>query len=103
MKIAVIGSGTMGNGIAHVFAQYGFQVSLIDVDEKALDRGLETISTNLARQVSKGFLSETQKDEALTKIAVFTTLYDGVQDAELVLEAATENEAVKLKIFRDLD
>ncbi|HLW20981.1 MAG TPA: 3-hydroxybutyryl-CoA dehydrogenase [Cyclobacteriaceae bacterium] len=103
MKIAVIGSGTMGNGIAHVFAQYGFQVSLVDVDEKALDRALRTISKNLDRQLSKGLLSEMQKDRALKKIVVFTKLQDGVQDTDLVIEAATENEALKLKIFRDLD
>lgn len=103
MKIAVIGSGTMGNGIAHVFAQYGFQVSLVDVDEKALDRALRTISKNLARQLSKGLLSEMQKDRTLEKIVVFTKLQDGVQDTDLVIEAATENEALKLKIFRDLD
>jgi|SRR5690554_202773 len=103
MKIAVIGSGTMGNGIAHVFAQYGFQVSLVDVDEKALDRALRTISKNLDRQLSKGLLSEMQKDRALEKIVVFTKLQDGVQDTDLVIEAATENEALKLKIFRDLD
>src|SRR5690554_1348487 len=103
MKIAVIGSGTMGNGIAHVFAQYGFQVSLVDVDEKALDRALRTISKNLARQLSKGLLSEMQKDRTLEKIVVFTKLQDGVQDTDLVIEAATENEALKLQIFRDLD
>src|SRR5690554_158954 len=103
MKIAVIGSGTMGNGIAHVFAQYGFQVSMIDVDDKALTRALETISMNLDRQVSKGFLSERQKDEALTKITIFTKLSDGVQDADLVIEAATENESVKISIFQELD
>jgi len=103
MKIAVIGSGTMGNGIAHVFAQYGFQVSLVDVDEKALDRALRTISKNLARQLSKGLLSEMQKDRTLEKIVVFTKLQDGVQDTDLVIEAATENEALKLQIFKDLD
>jgi len=103
MQIAVIGSGTMGNGIAHVFAQHGFTVSLIDINQPALDRGLATITKNLDRQVAKGALAETDKNETLGRIQLRTSLAEGVATAELVVEAATENEALKLQIFRDLD
>jgi len=102
-KIAVIGSGTMGNGIAHVFARYGYQVSMVDVNEQALNKGLENISINLGRQVFKGTLSETEKQAALNKIQVFTWCPEAVQDVDLVIEAATENEDTKLQIFRELD
>lgn len=103
MQIAVIGSGTMGNGIAHVFAQHGFAVSLIDLHQPALDRGLATITKNLDRQVAKGTLPDADKTAALGRIQLHTSLAAGVAQAELVVEAATENEAVKLQIFRDLD
>jgi 3-hydroxybutyryl-CoA dehydrogenase len=102
-KISVIGSGTMGNGIAHVFAQYGHQVSLIDVQQAALDKALSTISKNLDRQVAKGSISEEEKSGALGRIQTFTSLGDGVKDADLVIEAATENLQIKLDIFRQLD
>lgn len=102
-KVSVIGSGTMGNGIAHVFAQYGFQVSLVDISQEALDRALVTIGNNLDRQVKKGTLQETDKAETLGRIETFTVLAEGVRDADLVVEAATENEKVKLQLFRDLD
>lgn len=102
-KISVIGSGTMGNGIAHVFAQYGFQVSLVDISQEALDRALVTIGNNLDRQVKKGALAEGDKAETLGRIETFTVLAEGVRDADLVVEAATENEKVKLQLFRDLD
>ncbi len=101
--ISVIGSGTMGNGIAHTFAQFGYQVHLIDVSEEALQRGLNTISKNLDRQVSKGSVSEDEKSAILSRIKLFTELKAGVEHADLVIEAATENMDLKLKIFQDLD
>lgn len=102
-NISVIGSGTMGNGIAHVFAQYGYQVSLIDINQAALDKALNTISKNLDRQVSKGSLTEAQKADTLANISTYTQIADGVKQAELVVEAATENMEIKLNIFRELD
>ncbi len=102
-NIAVIGSGTMGNGIAHTFAQFGYSVALIDVSEQALERGLQTIAKNLDRQVSKGVLSEEEKAKTLNNINSFTDLKLGVSNADLVVEAATENIDLKLKIFKDLD
>jgi 3-hydroxybutyryl-CoA dehydrogenase len=102
-NIAVIGSGTMGNGIAHVFAQFGYQVSLIDIQQAALDKALATISKNLDRQVSKGSLSEEEKAKALSNIKAFTDLSEGVKNADLVVEAATENISTKLDLFRQLD
>ena len=103
MQIAVIGSGTMGNGIAHVFAQQGFAVSLLDVNQPALDRGLATITKNLDRQLAKGTLAEADKTATLGRLRTFTALAEGVAGADLVVEAATENEALKLQIFRELD
>ena len=102
-NIAVIGSGTMGNGIAHVFAQNGFKVSLIDVDKGALDKGIQAIEKNLGRQVAKGTITEEVSKSALASISTFTDLRAGVRDAELVVEAATENTDLKLRIFKDLD
>jgi 3-hydroxybutyryl-CoA dehydrogenase len=102
-NIAVIGSGTMGNGIAHVFAQFGYQVSLIDIQQTALDKALATIAKNFDRQVSKGFLTEDDKTEALNNIKTFTDLSGGVKNADLVVEAATENISIKLDLFRQLD
>jgi 3-hydroxybutyryl-CoA dehydrogenase len=102
-NIAVIGSGTMGNGIAHLFAQKGYQVSLIDVSETALQKGLQTIATNLDRQVKKELLNETDKTDTLSRIALSTNLSEGVSKADLVIEVAAENVEVKLKIFKDLD
>lgn len=101
-KIAVIGSGTMGNGIAHVFAQNGFHVSLVDISEEALQKALGTIAKNLDRIVAKGNLTEEQKEHTLKNITTFTNMQEGVKDADLVVEAATENVDLKLKIFRDL-
>ncbi|WP_303311460.1 3-hydroxybutyryl-CoA dehydrogenase [Hymenobacter sp. BT730] len=103
MNVAVIGSGTMGNGIAHVFAQHGFSVALIDINQAALDRALGTISKNLDRQVAKGSLSEADKTTTLGNITTYTSVADGVRNVELVVEAATENMDLKLQIFRDLD
>ncbi|MFN7326679.1 MAG: 3-hydroxybutyryl-CoA dehydrogenase [Chitinophagales bacterium] len=101
--ISVIGGGTMGNGIAHVFAQYGFQVNLIDVQQAALDKAIATISKNLDRQVAKGSLTEAEKAATLQRIQLFTQLEEGVANADLVVEAATENVDLKLRIFREMD
>ena len=103
MNIAVIGSGTMGNGIAHIFAQHGFAVALVDISQPALDRALGTIAKNLDRQVTKGTMAETDKTATLSRIRSFTTIAEGVAEAELVVEAATENADLKLQIFRELD
>jgi 3-hydroxybutyryl-CoA dehydrogenase len=102
-NVAVIGAGTMGNGIAHTFAQCGFKVQLIDVSEIALKKGMETISRNLDRMVSKEKISEADKTETLANIKTFTDLAEGVEYASLVVEAATENLDLKLKIFKQLD
>ncbi len=102
-QIAVIGSGTMGNGIAHVFAQHGFKVSMIDISKETLDRALKTISSNLDRQVAKGTLDQAGKDNTLLNITAFTSIADGCRNADLVVEAATENAELKLKIFTELD
>ncbi|MDC1244170.1 3-hydroxybutyryl-CoA dehydrogenase [Crocinitomicaceae bacterium] len=102
-NIAVIGAGTMGNGIAHVFAQCGYKVNLIDVSSKALEKGLATISKNLDRQVAKEKISTTEKENALNNISTISNLKDGVSGVDLVIEAATENIDLKLKIFQELD
>ncbi len=101
--VAVIGSGTMGNGIAHVFAQHGFAVALIDINQQALDRALATITKNIDRQVAKAALTEADKTATLGRLRTYTSLAEGVAQAELVVEAATENVDLKLQIFRDLD
>ena len=102
-NIVVIGAGTMGNGIAHTFAQTGFTVNLVDVSAQALEKGLKTITTNLDRIVAKGNLTEEQKNETLNNISTFTQLEDAAKDADLIVEAATENIDLKLKIFRQMD
>ena len=102
-NIAVIGAGTMGNGIAHVFAQCGYKVNLIDVSTPALEKGLATITKNLDRQVAKEKISASDKDAALENISLVSNLKDGVSGIDLVIEAATENIDLKLKIFSDLD
>ncbi|WP_282111759.1 3-hydroxyacyl-CoA dehydrogenase family protein [Maribacter stanieri] len=102
-NIAVIGAGTMGNGIAHVFAQNGFQVHLIDVSKEALDKGLSTISKNLDRMVAKEKINVADKERTLSNITLFTELKAGVTNVELAIEAATENVTVKLSIFKELD
>ena len=103
MNVAVIGSGTMGNGIAHVFAQHGFSVALIDINQPALDRALATITKNLDRQVAKATLSEDEKAATLGRLTTHTSIEAGVAGVALVVEAATENVDLKLQIFRDLD
>ncbi|MEO5909397.1 MAG: 3-hydroxybutyryl-CoA dehydrogenase [Pelobium sp.] len=102
-KIAVIGSGTMGNGIAHTFAQAGFKVALVDVSETALNKAMVTINKNLERQLSKEKISVDDVDKTLKNITTFTSLEQGVKDADLIIEAASENIEVKLQIFKQLD
>ncbi len=101
-KIAVIGAGTMGNGIAHVFAQSGYQVHLIDVSKTALERAIDTITKNLMRLLTKEKIDEATKEQTLKNIKTFDSLSQGVEGVDLVVEAATENIDLKLKIFRDL-
>jgi 3-hydroxybutyryl-CoA dehydrogenase len=102
-NITVIGSGTMGNGIAHTFAQYGYQVNLVDINAQALEKAIATITKNLDRQVAKGSLNNQQKAQTLANITTITDLQTGVKEADLIVEAATENIELKLKIFKDLD
>ena len=102
-NVAVIGAGTMGNGIAHTFAQSGFKVQLIDLSETSLKKGIDTISKNLDRMVAKEKITEAQKEETLKNISTFTSISEGVEYASLVVEAATENVDLKLKIFKQLD
>ena len=102
-KISVIGSGTMGNGIAHVFAQNDYQVNLIDISNEALEKALSTISKNLDRQIKKELINEEKKQSTLGNITTYTTIKDGVKSADLVVEAATENEKIKYEIFREID
>ncbi len=102
-KISVIGAGTMGNGIAHVFAQSGYETTLIDVSDAALQKALQTISKNLDRQIAKGSLSETEKPNILNRISTASSIAQGVQNADLIVEAATENTELKLRIFKEID
>ena len=102
-NIAVIGAGTMGNGIAHTFAQFGYKVSLIDISKDSLDKGIATITKNLDRMLAKEKITETQKQETLGNINTYTDLNKGAEYAGLVVEAATENESIKLDLFRKLD
>jgi 3-hydroxybutyryl-CoA dehydrogenase len=102
-KIAVIGAGTMGNGIAHVFAQYGFEVNLVDLQKNQLEKALATISKNLERQVQKGIISADEKAAAMNRVHSVENIKEGVQKADIIVEAATENEDIKLRIFRELD
>ena len=102
-NVSVIGSGTMGNGIAHVFALAGYSVSLVDISEESLKKGLATIDKNLSRQVEKGVIQEQDKQKALNQISSFSQTKEGVSKADLVVEAATENIDLKLNIFKELD
>lgn len=102
-NIAVIGSGTMGNGIAHTFAQFGYKVALIDISAEALNKGMATIGKNLDRMVAKGSITASDKENTLSNITTHTVLAEGVKDADLVVEAATENVEIKLNLFRELD
>ena len=102
-NMAVIGAGTMGNGIAHSFAQSGYRVNLIDIDEIALNKALQTISKNLDRMLEKGVISNDQKTNTIKNITTYTDINKGVENTSLVVEAANENEAVKIQIFKILD
>lgn len=102
-NVAVIGAGTMGNGIAHTFAQKDYKVQLIDVSQASLDKGMATIAKNLDRMVAKERITEEEKQRTLSNITTYTSLEEGVEYAGLVVEAATENVDLKLKIFKDLD
>lgn len=102
-NIAVIGAGTMGNGIAHVFAQNGFKINLLDISETALNKGLQTIANNLDRMVAKEKISKEDKETTLNNITTFTNIKTGVNNTDLVVEAATENLDLKLNIFKALD
>lgn len=102
-QVSVIGAGTMGNGIAHVFAQNGFHVNLIDVSSTQLEKAVQTITKNMDRQISKGSLTEEAKLTALNHLKIFTSISEGVSKAELVVEAATENADLKLQIFKQID
>jgi 3-hydroxybutyryl-CoA dehydrogenase len=102
-NITVIGSGTMGNGIAHVFAQHNFKVSLVDISQQALDKAIATITKNLERMLTKGSITEEIKTQTLSNLTTFTDLAEGASNADLVVEAATENPEIKFQLFRDLD
>src|SRR5258706_13008779 len=103
MVLSVIGAGTMGNGIAHVFAQNGFKVTIVDVSLSQLDKAIANITKNFDRQIAKGTVTEEQKKTALANIAVQSNLIEGVKNAQLVIEAATENAELKREIFEQLD
>ncbi|MDR1877061.1 MAG: 3-hydroxybutyryl-CoA dehydrogenase [Flavobacteriaceae bacterium] len=102
-KIVVLGAGTMGNGIAHTFAQGKFEVSLVDISDKALEKGIKTIEANLDRMIQKGTISEEDKKSTLANITTYTTYNEVAKEADLIVEAATENIELKLKIFKELD
>ena len=102
-NISVIGCGTMGNGIAHVFAMNGYQVKLIDINESALQKAIQKISSNLDRQIAKQAITEEDKSATLSNITTTTELSRGVSEADLVVEAATENVNIKLQLFKDID
>ncbi|MBT8307772.1 MAG: 3-hydroxybutyryl-CoA dehydrogenase [Maribacter sp.] len=102
-KVAVIGAGTMGNGIAHVFAQNEYNVNLIDISQESLDRGLSTIIRNLDRMIAKEKISEANKTQTLAKISTYNDLSEGISNVDLVVEAATEQLELKLRIFKELD
>lgn len=103
MNVSIIGAGTMGNGIAHVFAQHGHDVTLVDLDQDRLDAAFATIDKNLGRQVAKELLTATEQEETLGRITLGTSISDGVREAALVIEAATENPEVKAQIFKSID
>jgi len=102
-NVTVIGAGTMGNGIAHVFAQYGFPVTLNDIKQEYIDRALKTITNNLDRQIKKGVLTEASKQQTLSRIKTNLSIESAVKDADIVIEAATEDKKIKTEIFKTLD
>jgi 3-hydroxybutyryl-CoA dehydrogenase len=103
MVLSVIGAGTMGNGIAHVFAQHGFEVNLIDISEQQLEKAITTITKNLDRQIAKEIIRKELKEDILRNIITTTSLAEGVKNSSLIIEAATEHAGLKLKIFREID
>ncbi|MFC0773196.1 3-hydroxyacyl-CoA dehydrogenase family protein [Terrimonas alba] len=102
-SVSVIGAGTMGNGIAHVFAQAGFKVTIVDISLTQLDKAVANIAKNFDRQIAKGLATEDDKKKALSNISIHSTMNEGVKNAELVVEAATENIELKMQIFEELD
>ncbi|MCC7028861.1 MAG: 3-hydroxybutyryl-CoA dehydrogenase, partial [Chitinophagaceae bacterium] len=102
-NVTVIGAGTMGNGICHVFAQCGYKVSMMDVSQQAMDKALVTIGKNFDRQIAKQTITETDKEKALANISTFTSMAEAMATADLVIEAATENIDLKIKIFKEID
>jgi 3-hydroxybutyryl-CoA dehydrogenase len=102
-RVAVIGAGTMGNGIAHVFAQKGFEVHLIDTNNQVLEKAINTITKNLDRQITKGIIGEQDKVQSLLRISTFQSIASGVENIDLIIEAATENSAIKKDIFKQMD
>src|SRR3989337_3207018 len=102
-RVAVIGAGTMGNGIAHVFAQYGFKVTLVDVNPAQLEKAMATITKNIDRQISKGLITEENKNTTLGNLASSSSFDSAVSDAGLIIEAASENTELKLQIFKQAD
>jgi len=102
-NVTVIGAGTMGNGIAHVFAQYGFSITLNDIKQEFLDRALKTITGNLDRQIKKNIITEEVKQQTLSRIKCITSVEQAVQNSDIVIEAATEDKEIKIQIFKTLD
>src|SRR5690606_26198851 len=102
-NVTVIGAGTMGNGISHVFAQYGFKVKMLDISQEALNKAVAKIGTNLDRQVAKNLLTQEDKEKTLANISTHTDMAEAIGDADLVVEAATENIDLKIKIFTEID
>jgi 3-hydroxybutyryl-CoA dehydrogenase len=102
-NVTIIGAGTMGNGIAHVFALYGYQVAIVDIKQSTLSEGIERISNNLDRQVNKGLITEKLKQETLSRLTTYTNIKEGVMQSDLIIEAATEDLNTKLSIFKELD
>lgn len=102
-NVTIIGAGTMGNGIAHVFALYGYQVAIVDIKQSTLNEGIERISNNLDRQVNKGLITEKLKQEILSRLTTYTNIKEGVMQSDLIIEAATEDLNTKLSIFKELD
>ena len=102
-KVVVVGAGTMGNGIAHVFAQYGYHVTMVDIAPEALEKGMTTIRQNLDRMVQKEKISAGDKEQTIGRLQTSSSIQDALKDATLVIEAATENVDLKLKLFRDFN
>lgn len=102
-NITVIGAGTMGNGICHVFAQHGYNVSMMDVSQEAMNRAMATMAKNMDRQIAKQTMTEAEKEAALSRIALYTNMEEALKDADLVVEAATESIDLKMKIFESID